>query len=398
MARQWSATPSTAVRIRSIPLEKLVLCNKLFFIYLSIFKRFMRIKSLIFFLLFVCSNIHLFSQCEYVLTNYSHNNCFEANNGTIDISIPNANSSVIWSGPDSFTSSSTTLTNLFAGTYYLTITNNIQSCSLTDSIQIQESNKISGSFELSGRCNKGDSVNVVANIWGGTPPYEYLWSDGQTILNANNLPATQSTPNVLTITDANFCTDTLHVWVRNVNEMISFMSSVGVICKDDNSGQVRVFVQEGTPPYEFNWMEEGEFDQLNDVLVIDSFSSINGLLPNFYSVEIVDDMGCILLDSIEVKSNARECLTMYNAFSPNDDAIHEFWEIKNIHIYPNALVSVYDRNGKEIFRRRNYTNTEAAAFGGRDKNDQPLPSATYYYLIDLENGDDVIKGIVTIVR
>ena len=89
---------------------------------------------------------------------------------------------------------------------------------------------------------------------------------------------------------------------------------------------------------------------------------------------------------------------MYNAFSPNDDAVHEFWEIKNIHIYPNALVSVYDRNGKEIFRRRNYTNTEAVAFGGRDKNDQPLPSATYYYLIDLENGDDVIKGIVTIVR
>ena len=51
-----------------------------------------------------------------------------------------------------------------------------------------------------------------------------------------------------------------------------------------------------------------------------------------------------------------------------------------------------------VFRRRNYTNTEENAFGGKDSNNQPLPSATYYYVIDLENGDDILKGIVTIVR
>jgi len=27
-----------------------------------------------------------------------------------------------------------------------------------------------------------------------------------------------------------------------------------------------------------------------------------------------------------------------------------------------------------------------------------LPSGTYYYLIDLDNGDDVFKGVLTIVR
>ena len=44
------------------------------------------------------------------------------------------------------------------------------------------------------------------------------------------------------------------------------------------------------------------------------------------------------------------------------------------------------------------SNSEEDAFGGKDKNGQPLPSATYYYVIDLENGDDVFKGTVTIVR
>ena len=38
------------------------------------------------------------------------------------------------------------------------------------------------------------------------------------------------------------------------------------------------------------------------------------------------------------------------------------------------------------------------AFGGKDKNGQPLSSGTYYYVIDLQNGDDVFKGTVTIMR
>ena len=43
-------------------------------------------------------------------------------------------------------------------------------------------------------------------------------------------------------------------------------------------------------------------------------------------------------------------------------------------------------------------NAEVEAFGGKDKNGVELPSGTYYYVIDLENGDKVFKGTVTIVR
>ena len=90
----------------------------------------MKIKNLVLFLFFVFTHVYVLAQCEYVLVNYSHNNCFGGSNGSIDISLSNSNSSVSWIGPDGFTSNSTTLTNLFAGTYYLTITNNIQLCTL----------------------------------------------------------------------------------------------------------------------------------------------------------------------------------------------------------------------------------------------------------------------------
>ena len=43
---------------------------------------------------------------------------------------------------------------------------------------------------------------------------------------------------------------------------------------------------------------------------------------------------CITRDTIEVKSNPAICITVYKVFSPNDDDIHEFWEIENIQLYP----------------------------------------------------------------
>ena len=345
----------------------------------------------------------VFGQCEYTLDNYTHNDCFGDSVGSIDISLSNSSSVVSWTGPNSFASSSLNITDLYAGTYYLTITNVAQSCDLIDSINIEETVKLYADFSLRGRCSIDDSTDVSTTIWGGTKPYSTIWENvvGDTLgttFDIDSLPPSL-TPYILTITDINSCQDTVHLWLKETYEMNPFMSSVGTICKDDNSGEARVFIQEGTAPFLFNWGVEGDlFLEENDVLVIDSFSSISGLFPGIYSVEIIDDMGCVIEDSIEVKSNPNICLSIFKAFSPNDDNIHEFWEIENVHLYPEAVVSIYDRNGTQVFRRRNYTNSEENAFGGKDENNQPRPSGTYYYIIDLQNGDDVFKGTVTIVR
>ena len=130
----------------------------------------------------------------------------------------------------------------------------------------------------------------------------------------------------------------------------------------------------------------------------DSSSEIENLNPGQYIVEVTDDLGCIIYDTVEVLSNPKECITIYKAFSPNDDEVNEFWQIENIHLYPKALIMVFDRNGREVFRRRNYQNSEDIAFSGKDKDSRVLPSGTYYYVINLENGDQVLKGTVTILR
>ena len=54
--------------------------------------------------------------------------------------------------------------------------------------------------------------------------------------------------------------------------------------------------------------------------------------------------------------------------------------------------------GNMVFRRRNYINSESVTFSGFSKNGRRLPSGTYYYILNLENSDDVFKGSLTIVR
>jgi len=346
-------------------------------------------------------SILLNGQCSYNLNSYTHIDCYGDNAGTIDISISNPDVSFWWEGPNSFTSSSLNLTDLFAGKYTLTIMENViigdtssaLVCVLVDTIVIQQTIPITANFTLSGMCNEMDSADVNTSIWGGTPPYMTIWNTGDTARNTTNLAPNDFIPYTLTITDANFCVVDQYLSVPVTSSMNPFMSSLGVICKDDYSGSARVFVTQGTPPFEFTW-------DIDTSIIIknDSFSEINSLVPGRYIVKIADDMGCVIYDTTEVKSNPRECLTIYRAFSPNDDSVHDFWEIENIHLYPEALILVYNHNGQQVFRRRNYENAEGSAFGGIDQEGKTLPSGTYYYVIDLENGDEVFKGTLTIVR
>ena len=339
------------------------------------------------------------SQCDYTLDNYKHIDCYGYNTGVIDVTI-SPNASYWWTGAGGFNSTSSSLNNLLAGDYVLHIMHNLIPgdtssslvCYMVDTLTIEQTLQITASFELSSMCNEYDSTNVKTTIWGGTPPYTTLWSTGDTARNTDSL-APSILPYTLAITDTNNCFRNQFLIVNSAQEMNTFMSSVHVICKDDYSGSARAFVTEGTPPFQFQWSTDSTI-----IIEHDSFSVIESLVPGEYRVKITDDMGCITRDTINVKSNPAICITVYKVFSPNDDDTHEFWEIENIHLYPEALVEVYDRAGRQVYRRRNYINSIDDAFKGVDMYGNILPSATYYYVISIDDTGDVFKGTLTIVR
>ena len=354
---------------------------------------------ILFLLFFSVYSTELISQCSYNLLNLTHVNCYGENTGEIDISVTNNNSIWWWTFPDGTISTNSLLSNLESGEYVLSImeffdptdTTSPLICSLVDTISIEQTIDITANFTLKNMCAEDDSADVFTLVYGGTPPYSLLWThSGETTLNIENVPPT-IVPYTLSVTDANGCQSNQLLTIDPVQSLQSFMSVENVICKDDNSGEARVFIENGTPPFIFIWNTGSQF--------IDNESSkIENLYPGTYSVSVTDTMGCTISDSITIQDNPKACITVYKVFSPNEDGIHDYWEIENIHLYPEALVEVYDRLGNMVFRRRNYINSESVAFNGISKNGMRLPSGTYYYILNLENSDDVFKGSLTIVR
>ena len=348
---------------------------------------------------FSVSSSDVNAQCSYNLINISHVDCYNDNTGEVEISVTNNNLSWWRTLPDSSTSTNSVLLNLQAGNYVLHIIENfIQGdtsspivCLLIDTISIEQTIDITANFVLKDMCSAEDSANVTTTIYGGTPPYSTLWiHSGETTANISNVPPS-NVPYTLNITDANGCQENEILHVRFIESLQSFMSAENVICKDDNSGEARVFIENGTPPYTFVWNTGDEF-------VNEESSKIENLYPGTYEVTVTDTMGCIISDSITIDDDPKICITVYRVFSPNEDGIHDYWEIENIHLYPGALIEVYDRMGNMVYRRRNYINSESIAFNGYATDGRRLPSGTYYFILDLENDDEVFKGSLTIVR
>ncbi|GAA4318829.1 hypothetical protein GCM10023149_17110 [Mucilaginibacter gynuensis] len=82
-----------------------------------------------------------------------------------------------------------------------------------------------------------------------------------------------------------------------------------------------------------------------------------------------------------------------NTFSPNGDGANDTWKIQNIEDYPNCLITIFNRYGDKVYTSTGYGN----GWNGT-RNGAGLPTATYYYIIDLKDGHKPVSGNVTILR
>ncbi|OUT69616.1 MAG: hypothetical protein CBB76_07845, partial [Crocinitomicaceae bacterium TMED16] len=95
----------------------------------------------------------------------------------------------------------------------------------------------------------------------------------------------------------------------------------------------------------------------------------------------------------------QECgIIIPTAFTPDGDQTNDTWSLENIDaIYPNNIVSVYNRLGNKVFEAQQGSYNQMPWDG--TFNGQELPVASYYYII--EYNDDTTEnsnGIVTIVK
>ncbi|MFH1319184.1 MAG: PKD domain-containing protein [Bacteroidota bacterium] len=169
----------------------------------------------------------------------------------------------------------------------LIVTNGIGSDTLTINACITVNSKpsltITG-FDITciGFC---DGYATVA-VTGGTAPYTYLWSNGQTSSTDTSLCSGMYGISVI---DVNVCSSYGSVVITEPSAIVLTVSSTSAGCSTSN-GTSSANVSGGTGPYTYSWDDPSN----------QTTATASGLFAGIYTVTVTDNNGCFDTDSVTV--------------------------------------------------------------------------------------------------
>ena len=87
-----------------------------------------------------------------------------------------------------------------------------------------------------------------------------------------------------------------------------------------------------------------------------------------------------------------------NLFSPNGDGKSDVFEISGIEDYPNFILTIYNRQGNEIYNYSNNGNANPVWWDGT-YNGNPAPTGVYFYRLDFNDGvSEPITNFIQLIR
>ncbi|HRK81583.1 MAG TPA: SdrD B-like domain-containing protein [Saprospiraceae bacterium] len=174
--------------------------------------------------------------------------CTGFNNGSITASAAGGTAPYIYLWNTGATGP--TINNVGAGTYTVTVTD-INNCPAQQTVTITPlSNLMLGAIGTAPNCPGFNTGSAVANPSNGLPPYNFLWSNGQTTQTINNLaPGVYS----VTVTDAAGCIRTASATVGTAPAFNITVTSTNVTTCGAANGTVNVVVTQGVPPFTYIW-------------------------------------------------------------------------------------------------------------------------------------------------
>lgn len=213
-----------------------------------------------------------------------HNLC----DGSISITANGGDSiyTYSWTGPNSFTSSNNQITGLCYGQYIVTIDDGLSN--LTDTFNIYEPQEINVTLLLDSIICHNNTSQAEVNVWGGTQPFIYNWSNGD-----NNYFTTLSSGNhSIEILDLNGCSFTQSFSLSNPDSIFTQAIVTNTSCFGSSTGDVSInILNGGTSPYLFS--------NNNGINYQNSNTFIN-LPAGNYSFLISDANGCMSSTTAEI--------------------------------------------------------------------------------------------------
>ncbi|MBI2268943.1 MAG: SBBP repeat-containing protein [Bacteroidetes bacterium] len=190
----------------------------------------------------------------------------------------------LWS-PSAGGQNTPTATGLSSGVFTVTITD-AAGCMYKQTVIITQPQPLSLFFSTTWSC-PANAGTATVNVGGGTLPYTYLWSNGQTVQTPTGLNA--GVTYSVTITDVNGCT--INGSVPIVYTPLALIpSSTNISCS--TFGSAAVTIASGKPGYNYTWT--------NGQLV----GSTIGLTAGNYTVTVTDDRGCTATQNFTITGTA----------------------------------------------------------------------------------------------
>jgi hypothetical protein len=203
-------------------------------------------------------------------------NCNGGANGALSASATGGTGLYTYAWSNGGTSS--LITGLTAGVYTVTVTD-ANGCTDTSSFNLTEPTLLIASIPSLNdvSCFGGNDGNATADATGGTLPYSFLWSNGNTAALNTSLVAGTYT---VTVTDANGCTSAIAAIIQEPDSISNSFTIANVSCNAGSNGFIISTPTGGTPAYSYAWSNA----QVGD--------SIGGLTAGAYTVTITDFNGC----------------------------------------------------------------------------------------------------------
>jgi len=311
--------------------------------------------------------------------------CNNFSNGSIDQTISGGASPYvyIWSNG----ASTEDISGLSNGSYSVTVADQ-NGCIATFNYTVTETSPIvSGLAANSVSCYNQMNGSISGSVSGGTPAYTYSWTTGSTQPTLSNIGAGTY---IVTVTDANNCVlmDTLVVsQPDSLNASITspvLDNGSNVSGPDATDGTIISAVTGGTPLYIYNWSNGA------------TTANLTSVPAGSYTLIVTDANGCV--DTVTILLTEPNVLEMPSGFSPNGDGLNDLFVVHGLSVYPQNLLSIYNRWGNLVYEKENYNNT----WDGKSNTGADLPDGTYFVILKLNankgNTEKTLTGYVDLRR
>lgn len=286
------------------------------------------------------------------------------------------------------TNTSSPINNLSAGSYDITLTDQ-NGCQTNETVVITQPEALSVNYLAEESFCEDQSGNITLTVNGGTSPFQYVWSNGESSANINGLNAGIYNVDII---DGNNCSISESVEIADhgaINTNLSANYLEGFTSVD-----LVASVENPITNASYTWTSNG--NTMTGTSIDTTFET-----PGLNVVYVASAYGnCADLDSIEILVNEDFGFEIPNVFTPNGDGFNDYFGVstEQAHLLKNVTLEIYNRWGNLIFATNSSANIkwDGKTIGGAD-----CSAGVYFFVMSFEDSygrKQVIKSDLTLVR